>query len=129
MAEARKTVQMTKVFEYLSKVNTHPTAEMVFNEVKKEIPSITLATVYRNLNKLAENKSISKLEINGEFRFDADCSLHEHCVCRECFSITEYVDKKFPKNLLDNFRSGKFKADSVNVIFYGLCNNCLKKRK
>ncbi|PJA19302.1 MAG: hypothetical protein COX63_01620 [Candidatus Diapherotrites archaeon CG_4_10_14_0_2_um_filter_31_5] len=124
MAEFRNTVQMQKVLDYMNSVKSHPNAETIYGQVKTEVPSITRATVYRNLNKLVEQNQISRLEINGEFRFDADCGLHEHCVCKNCGSITEYVNNNFPKNLLKKFNSDKFDADSVNVIFYGLCNNC-----
>ena len=126
MVEFRNTVQMQKVLDYLNSVKSHPTAETIYNQVKKDVPSITRATVYRNLSKLVEQNQISRLEINGEFRFDADCDLHEHCVCKKCGSISEYADEKFPKNLLKKFKSKKFDAESVNVIFYGLCSNCKK---
>jgi len=126
--EGRNTVQMQKVMDFLLDTKSHPTAEMIYNHVKKDIPSITRATVYRNLSKLAEQGKICRLEINGEFRFDSDCNLHEHCVCRNCGKIMEYTNKNFPGNLLNNFKSNEFSADSVNVIFYGLCRNCSKRR-
>ncbi len=126
--EIRNTVQMHKILDYLKKVKSHPNAETIYNAVKEEVPSITRATVYRNLSKLAELGKICRLEINGEFRFDADCNLHEHCVCRNCGKIIEYTDKNFPKDLLDKFKSREFKPDSVNVIFYGLCSECSKKK-
>ncbi len=129
MVQKRKTIQMQKILDYLSSVKTHPKAETVYKAVKKDIPSITLATVYRNLNKLAEDGMISKLEVNGEFRFDADCSLHEHCICKNCGEIFEYLDKKLPKKILKNFKSKKFSPTSVNVIFYGVCTKCKKKMK
>jgi Fe2+ or Zn2+ uptake regulation protein len=123
----RTTIQMQKVLDYLSKVKSHPNAETIYNQVKKDVPSITRATVYRNLNKLVKQGKILRLEINGEFRFDADCNLHEHCVCNECGKIIEYTDKNFPKNLLESFESKEFHAHSVNVIFYGLCNKCKRR--
>lgn len=129
MAENRNTVQMQKVFYFLSNLKTHPNAETIYSGVKKEIPSITRATVYRNLNKLVELGKVSRLEINGEFRFDADCNLHEHCICRNCGVIFEYTNKNFPKDLLKRFKSSKFEADSVNVLFYGLCSGCGKSSK
>ena len=126
MAE-RNTVQMQRVLDYLSKVKSHPNAESIYSQVKKDVPSITRATVYRNLNKLVDQRKVCRLEINGEFRFDADCDLHEHCVCKNCGKIIEYTNKNFPKNLLKQFKSNKFSAESVNVIFYGLCYKCRKK--
>ena len=83
----RQTIQRIKILEYLEGVKTHPTAETIYREVKKELPTITLATVYRNLNLLADEGKIVKLEINNEYHFDADRSNHQHGVCKKCGKI------------------------------------------
>ena len=57
----RQTIQKLKIMQHLHSVKTHPSAEMVYNAVKEEVPTITLATVYRNLNSLANAGKILKL--------------------------------------------------------------------
>lgn len=127
MAETRTTPQKLKIKEYLCSVHTHPTAEMVYTEVKKEIPTITLATVYRNLNNMAERGEVLKLEINNEFRFDGDCQCHQHCVCKRCGKITDLFRKEISRYALGKVQNADFKAESVCIIFHGHCKNCREK--
>ena len=122
----RNTIQMQKVKECLEKMKTHPNAETVYYAVKKELPSVTLATVYRNLNKLAEDGQILKIEFNGEFRFDGDTSFHQHLVCKKCGQIFDYFDKNISKYVLKKFSSDSFEAENVCIMFWGLCKNCKK---
>ena len=122
--KTRNTNQRLKVLGYLKSVKTHPTAEMVYNEVKKELPAITLATVYRNLNLLAEHGNILRLEINNEYRYDADTRHHQHCVCKECGQIHDIYNKNISKNILSLFSLKNFKPQSVDIIYRGLCNKC-----
>ena len=124
MTNTRMTSQRIKILEYLKSVKTHPNAEDVYEHVKKDLPSITLATVYRNLNLLAEQGELLKLEINNEFRFDADMCYHQHCVCRKCGKIVDVFNKKISEYALKNFESKEFKASCVTVIFKGLCKKC-----
>ncbi len=125
----RMTVQKMKILEHLKSVKTHPTAEMVYNVVKKDIPSITLATVYRNLNCLSEDGKIVKLEINGEFRFDADMGKHQHCVCKKCGKILDVFQKEISEYALKKIKSTDFVPSGVQVIFYGNCKHENKRAK
>jgi len=126
MAQTRNTVQMEKILAYLSGVKSHPNAETVFNSVRKEIPSITLATVYRNLNKLAATGRILRLEVNGEYRFDADTSPHQHGVCNACGRIFDFFDGRASGRALKNFSSPDFSAEKVSITFMGTCKKCMK---
>jgi len=129
MAETRNTVQMQKILDYLIKVKSHPNAETVYVNVKNAVPSITRATVYRNLHKLADEGKICRLEINGEYKFDADCSVHKHCVCKSCGKIFDYYDKHLSEKMLRDFKSKDFNPVSVNLIYFGYCTKCSKRRK
>ena len=85
----RNTNQRLKILEYLKCVKTHPTAEQVYNDLRKDMPAISLATVYRNLHLLAEQKEVLRLEINNEYHFDGDSCRHQHCVCKKCGKIID----------------------------------------
>ncbi|MCX6802226.1 MAG: Fur family transcriptional regulator [Candidatus Diapherotrites archaeon] len=128
MNRARNTVQLQKIREYLSGVKSHPNAETVFNAVKKGIPSVTLATVYRNLNKLADSGEILRLEVNGEYRFDADKSMHQHAVCTECGGILDFMDVKLGEEMLKKFKSKEFMAEKVKIFYEGKCRKCSSKK-
>ncbi len=124
MIPRRMTIQKKNILEYLRSVKSHPTAEMVYNNVKHEVPKITLATVYRNLNQLADDKIILKLEVNGEFRFDGDLSHHQHCICKGCGKIIDLFQPEISKSALNNIQTNNFTPDGVKVIFTGLCSEC-----
>jgi Fe2+ or Zn2+ uptake regulation protein len=122
----RMTSQRMKILEYLRKVKTHPNAEEVYRNVKKELPAITLATVYRNLNLLAEQGEILKLEINKEARFDADMCCHQHLVCRKCGKIMDVFQKDVSEHAMKKIKSKEFLPECVNIIFWGLCKKCTR---
>lgn len=124
MGTRRMTSQRIRILEHLHKVKTHPTAEMVYSEVRKDLPAISLATVYRNLNNLAEEGKVLKLEVNGEFRFDGDICSHQHCICSRCGKVMDVFHKEISEYAMKKIRSRGFIASCVNIMFTGLCSSC-----
>lgn len=124
MEVQRNTHQCSTILSHLRSVKTHPTAEMVYQKVKEDIPAITLATVYRNLNKLADNGQILRIEINKEFHFDADLKPHQHCVCEKCGKIMDDCNAKISEDAVKHFDMKGFIPKRVNVIFEGICKDC-----
>ncbi|MFH1424892.1 MAG: transcriptional repressor [archaeon] len=120
----RNTPQKLKILEYLKSVKTHPTAEMVHAAVKKEIPTITLATVYRNLNKMAEHGEILRLEINSEYHYDGNTCAHQHCVCGKCNKICNSFQEEISRQALKKFSQQDFAANCVCIMFHGTCKKC-----
>lgn len=125
----RMTTQRIKILEFLQGVKTHPTAEDVYKEVKKDLPALTLATVYRNLNQMAENGDILRLEINKEYHYDADTSSHQHCVCKSCWKVFDLFQKELSEFALQRLNFRGFTPCSVNIIFYGKCGECRKNKE
>jgi Fe2+ or Zn2+ uptake regulation protein len=125
--ETRMTNQKLKIMEHLQKVRTHPTAEMVYHIVSKDLPAISLATVYRNLNLLAEQGKILRLEINGEYHYDGFCDSHQHLVCTNCGKIMDLGQKEISNYAMKKIKSSDFELKSVRIIFYGVCKNCKEK--
>jgi len=118
-----------RVLEYLLGVKTHPNAETVYNHVKKELPTITLATVYRNLNAMVEAGQIIRMEINNEYHYDADTRAHQHCICRSCGKIIDVFQDIMSKYALSTFKSDEFIPSEVTIIFLGKCKNCTKEKE
>ncbi len=122
----RNTIQRIKILEYLRSVRTHPNAETIFKEVKKEIPTITLATVYRNLNQMVEEGRILRLDVNGEFHFDEEIKPHEHYICEKCGKITDsYRSEAF--NIAMKETENGFKTREVLIFHRGICKECQNK--
>ncbi len=103
----------------------HPTADEVFIMVKQEMPNISLATVYRNLNQLAEQGVIAKISMpDGGDRFDS--SPHEHChlICNSCGKIYDLdlpLDVHLDDLILDAIG---FRVNKRQFIAQGICTLC-----
>lgn len=120
----RITNQRIKILNYLKSVNTHPSAEMVYNNVVKELPQITLATVYRNLNLLAERGDVLRLEVESEYRYDGNTGFHQHLICKKCKKIIDIFQKNIPEDITKKIKNKEFTTESVIVVFYGYCKKC-----
>lgn len=105
----------------------HPTAEMIYNEIKEECPHISLATVYRNLNNFSENGKIRKIEIpNAKDRFDFVVKTHDHAVCHCCGKVIDAPSDavRKPRSL----KLGGFKVEDVSILYTGICEQCQKSK-
>ena len=125
----RMTHQRAVILEELRSVTSHPTADELYALVKKRLPRISLATVYRNLETLAGAGLVSKLAITGrQKRFDGDLSPHDHITCTVC----RRIDDIFPgENVaqaspLPPAKLG-YKLSEMRVHYYGICPECQKK--
>lgn len=106
----------------------HPTAEMLYEEVRQVYPNISLGTVYRNLSLLCDCGIIKKLNCgdNAE-HFDGKISPHYHfiCNCCHCVSDLEMDNIDFINTLAANSFQGKIAGNCT--YFYGICKECLDK--
>ena len=99
--------------------------------VKKVIPDISLGTVYRNLNLLADQKEILRLDIgDGVVHFDARISPHYHLICDECGGIKDlFLDESLISTFIDKVQGEcDEQIHNADIIFHGTCQNCLKKK-
>lgn len=128
MATQRNTNQRMKIFEHLKSIKTHPTAEMVYQAVRKDLPAISLATVYRNLNALSQEGKILKLEINGEYHFDGNICSHQHCICSRCGKVMDVFHREISEYAMKKIRSRYFEPSCVNIMFAGFCRDCRPRK-
>ena len=124
----RLTSQRQVIFEELIKVKSHPTANEVYDMVRKRLPRIGLGTVYRNLNLLAELGIIRRLEVGGEQKlFDGDISPHYHVRCIKCNRVDD-IFIKMDRGLEKSAASCcDYKILDHHVQFSGICSKCLPK--
>ncbi len=120
------TYQRILIYKSLVKKRSHPTAEEIYHEVKSEYPSISLATVYKTLETLADHELISKVTpLHDLARYDGDTTPHHHLVCLECKKIVDIFDDSL--NNLEMPSSNGFLVSGYRIQFEGLCNNCTRK--
>ncbi len=126
----RSSKQRDAVLKAVTSSNEHPTASDVYNEVKKEIPNISLGTVYRDLSQLAENGLIEIADSSdGKAHYEGKLDGHLHFVCENCGRITDIFCKPQLPDELKQFEKNGFLIRSQRTVFYGLCEDCLSAKK
>ena len=125
----RNTIQRSLVLEAVNKLHCHASADEVYDEIKKEHPTISRATVYRNLRLLSETGEIRQLEIPGSAdRFDHISSRHCHVKCSVCGRVFD-VDMDFVGGLEAGIRDTHgFDFTGYDIIFHGVCPECKAKK-
>ena len=102
----------------------HPSPEALYERVKAQMPSISLATIYKTLDTLVELGFASELPSTGDTkRYDANMSHHHHLVCRSCNAVEDFEDQtlsavKAPR------RINGFQPESISIHVHGLCRRC-----
>lgn len=124
LKKERNTAQKSFIFGYLKSVKTHPTAEMVYGQVRKKIPAISQGTVYRVLNNFKEKGQIQAIDTKDNVHFDADISDHAHFICEKCGNVFDVYDECSRCGILKNKRIKVGKINHYTINFYGICNKC-----
>ena len=124
----RNTIQRTLVLEAVNKLHCHASADQVYDEIRKEHPTISRGTVYRNLNRLSEMGKIRKMEIpGGPDRFDHRCHDHCHVKCERCGRVFD-VDMAYITGLEKNITDTHgFAFTGYDILFRGICPECQHK--
>ena len=121
----RNTKQRQAILDVLRGATSHPTADQVYDEVRKVIPHISKGTVYRNLRILSETGQISELNLSGTLgRFEGRQDNHYHFRCDKCgrvFDLDEPVDRELDKRIA---KKTGFNISYHQLEFRGLCRDC-----
>ena len=122
----RHSKQRARILDLLHHTKSHPTAIMIFEELRREIPSLSLGNVYRNLNILVEQGLIRELKMGSTYdRFDGVVSPHYHFICERCGEISD-LDMPHNEALNDKVRTlTKGQVNYHRLEFYGSCAKCL----
>ena len=124
----RNTTQRNKILEVVQSTNTHPTASRVYDEVRSEMPSISLGTVYRNLSVLEAQGLVQKISCgDAEDRFDATVTPHIHYYCNSCNSVSDVHDNRADERLGKLVGDLDANVSSHSLVCYGKCGNCESK--
>lgn len=121
----RITHQRDVILDELRRVKTHPTADELYEQVRRRLPRVSLATVYRNLEWLSEQGLAQKIEVGGrQKRFDGDISEHYHVRCQQCGRVADVE-----MDVLDDVQERiaaccGFTVTGHRLEFSGLCPAC-----
>ncbi len=123
---SRETKQRRIVYDTILNADLHPTADWIFQEVRTELPQISLATVYRNLSVLRENGKIH--EVVGADRkahYDGNLDPHAHFICTRCsdiWDVNDVIEKDVDWRALKDLVGCE--VHECNLEFRGLCPPC-----
>lgn len=117
------------IAECFKNTNEHPSAEAVYLKLKAEYPSLSLATVYRNIKELEEEGIIRSVgKVSEKERFDGNTAPHSHAVCSVCGKVIDIFDIPFPKEISEKAASETgFSVRYAEMRFSGVCPECRKK--
>lgn len=120
--------QRQVISDFLMTRKDHPTADVVYMNVRQKYPNISLGTVYRNLTLLADMGEIQRLRVgDGIDHFDADTSKHYHFVCSECSSVTDLKMEDIDQILEIARKDFDGEIQGHVTYFYGICEKCKKQ--
>jgi Fur family transcriptional regulator, peroxide stress response regulator len=127
MANGRATRQKEAVFRAARTSGEHPTAEMIFETVRRELPRISLGTVYRNLQRLVADGKLSMAPVGDRSaRFDPMTDPHDHFVCEGCGRIFDVMREQGAAVTFRSLRSRGFEIRSHALSVYGACPACVR---
>lgn len=128
MQKTRYSKQRELIYENLKARYDHPTAEIIYADLKKDNPGLSLGTVYRNLNLLVDTQKIRKLDVGQSIvHYDADLSNHHHFVCNDCHQVFDiyYDDSKFTDEIK---KHSAHQIEKTDIVFSGNCKNCIENK-
>jgi len=126
---SRKSSQRDAILRVVKNTNSHPGADWIYEQVKKEIPNISLGTIYRNLRYLVDAGEVKEINIPSiPSRFDSSTNDHHHLLCEKCgriFDLDESVDYPMEDMI---FQKTGFKVKVRYLKFIGLCADCQEEQ-
>jgi Fur family ferric uptake transcriptional regulator len=124
----RMTHQREIILEELRKQRNHPTADELYNIVRKRLNRISLATVYRNLEQMSEAGLVKKLVFAGsQNRFDGDISEHYHIQCRQCGRVSDIHVSGIEISNEIILEDCEYEDVSSLIEFTGICPECKRQ--
>lgn len=120
----KATPQRLTIYRYLANNDTHPSADMIYDFVKKELPTISPGTVYKTLSTLTKIGVIRELNIDGHSHYDSNTEVHINLICPECHHITDYQSDEVLSfwETISSDIGGEITGQRFDV--YRMCDNC-----
>ena len=120
----RVTPQRRVILEELCKLESHPTADELYEKVRKRLPKVSLGTIYRNLDLLSAEGVIQKLHAgNSQMRFDGNPEAHMHIICLHCGRVADVQSSPDTSELCESVETD-FTVLGCTVLLHGICPEC-----
>lgn len=121
----RNSKQKKAILGVLKRTTSHPSVDWIYEEVRKEIPNISLGTVYRNLNMLKEGGAVIDLTFAGApSRYDGNCQPHDHFRCIKCGRIFNIEGRVNGDIAIKVAQDHGFEVLGHRLEYYGFCADC-----
>lgn len=122
----RLTPQRVAICRVLSESHEHPTASQIYEQLQPQMPSLSLMTVYNNLNALVNAGVINTLGSAGDdqVHYDADHNPHINLACVTCHQIVDLPSESIQRIQQEVNAASDYRLFGVRVLFYGLCPLC-----
>ena len=119
----KPSVQRITIMEYLTQHMTHPTADVIFNDLYTSIPTLSKTTVYNTLKLFEEHGAIRTINIDDKNqRYDADISNHAHFKCKNCGFVNDFPLKNV--SIFESMNFDDFVLTECQVYYKGYCKEC-----
>jgi len=120
----RNTIQRQAILDAVRELNIHATAEQVHEHVQKKHPSISKATVYRNLGQMSDTGELLNIgSFYGSAHYDHNCHKHYHFICEGCRRVFD-INARLPDIFGEMTGMDGFEIKGHNLNFSGLCRDC-----
>lgn len=122
------THQRQAIYETIMALDGHPSPEMIYERVRRKIPAISLATVYKNIRTLLESGMLREVSWHhGALRVEPNDQPHHHLVCTVCKTISDLEEEALEIMALGHRLPGGFQVQRVSVDVLGICEGCAIK--
>ena len=126
----KATTQRIAICRFALHSRDHPTAQRIYNEVRKMHPTVSLATVYKTLQILTEHGLVQELDLpQSQARFDSYVGLHINLVCMQCGNIQDFDDKTAQEMVESVTAKAQFTRTGQRLDIYGMCKTCQDRTK
>lgn len=124
----RRSKKRDALLEIVRSTENHPSADWIYQRLREQYPDVSLGTVYRNLNQLAEEGLIKRVGvINGQERFDCMLGPHAHFICNCCGTMLDLPDCVPDSQTEALSMKYGFVEQSYEFNIRGLCRDCVSK--
>lgn len=125
VCDMRYSRQRESIYQTVLQSAEHPTADMVYSALRSDYPKLSLGTVYRNLNQLADAGRLKKIPMpDGSCRFDKTVRSHSHIVCERCGQVADVMLPALTALSESIERETAYTLSSYDVVMRGLCKHC-----